>query len=264
MKLAWCTDIHLDQVDESTLTRFLTQGKALNADGVLIGGDIGESSDLEGALSYICSRLEVPVWFVLGNHDYYGGSFHAVDSRMSRLHKQGEQLSWLPMSGVVYLGKKTALFGHGGWGDAQIGSFDSSNVFLRDFTDIGDLNELSKGARNEYLRLRGRIAGQHIKGCFEQLSESVEQVILLTHVPPFAEACWSSGTIAPDDWLPFYTCKAVGDAILEAVGGSYKGKVQVLCGHTHGEGIVNVHPRVQVITGGAEFGNPKWQRLMTI
>jgi hypothetical protein len=183
---------------------------------------------------------------------------------MARLHSQGAGVSWLPKSGVVNLGNNTALLGHGGWGDAQLGLCDSSNVTLRDFTDIGDLAQLGRGARNEFLRLRGRAAGEHIRRCFNELDDSVEQVILLTHVPPFVGACWSEGGIAPDDWLPFYTCKAVGDAILEAVESGFDGNVMVLCGHTHGEGVVNVHPRVQVITGGSVFGHPKWQRLMTV
>jgi len=264
MKLAWCTDIHLDQVDDISLERFVKQGVALGADGILVGGGTGEAEDLEGALSYLQRGLGVPIWFVLGNHDYYGATFHSVDTRSRRLNSQGDMLNWLPEAGVVTLTGSTVLFGHGGWGDAQIGLSDSSNVSLRDFTDIGDLRDLSRGARNEYLRLRGRLAGEHIERCFDGLSESVEQVILLTHVPPFASACWTSGTIAPDDWLPFYTCKAVGDAILRAVESSYSGKVLVLCGHTHGEGIVEPHPRVQVITGGSVFGKPKWQRLMTV
>jgi predicted phosphohydrolase len=264
MKLAWCTDIHLDQVDEEALMMFVERGTAMKADGILIGGNIGESEDLEGAISHLFSRLSVPIWFVLGNHDYYGASFNSVETRMLRFHGQSDKLSWLPKSGVVSLGKETVLFGHGGWGDAQFGLCDSSNVALRDFDDIGDLSDLSRGARNEYLRLRGRLAGEHIKACFGKLNNSVREVILLTHVPPFVDACWSGGTIVPDDWLPFYTCKAVGDAILDAVTNTYSGKVQVLCGHTHGAGVVNVHPRVQVITGGAEFGKPTWQRLITV
>lgn len=37
------------------------------------------------------------------------------------------------------------------------------------------------------------------------------------HVPPFREASWHQGRISDDDWLPHFTCKAVGDVLREAM-----------------------------------------------
>jgi 3',5'-cyclic-AMP phosphodiesterase len=42
-------------------------------------------------------------------------------------------------------------------------------------------------------------------------------VVVLTHIPPFREACWHEGAISNDNWLPHCTCKAAGDAIAEAM-----------------------------------------------
>ena len=46
---------------------------------------------------------------------------------------------------------------------------------------------------------------------------SYGNIILLTHVPPFREACWHEGRISDDDFLPHFTCKAVGDMLIEVM-----------------------------------------------
>jgi Icc protein len=33
----------------------------------------------------------------------------------------------------------------------------------------------------------------------------------------------------------------------------------VLCGHTHGEGDINILPNLRVVTGGARYGAPIFQ-----
>lgn len=39
-------------------------------------------------------------------------------------------------------------------------------------------------------------------------------LLLVTHVPPFKEACWHEGRISDDDFLPHFTSQAVGDVLL--------------------------------------------------
>ena len=36
----------------------------------------------------------------------------------------------------------------------------------------------------------------------------------------------------------------------------------VACGHTHGEGHCEIRPNLEVFTGGAEYYNPKLQRVI--
>lgn len=38
----------------------------------------------------------------------------------------------------------------------------------------------------------------------------------------------------------------------------------VLCGHTHGAGETQVMPNLLAITGGAEYGRPKVQRVFGV
>lgn len=76
--------------------------------------------------------------------------------------------------------------------------------------------------------------------------------------------CWHQGQISDDDWLPHFTCKAVGDVLRGAMAGKPDRRLTVLCGHTHGEGMVLLMPNLRVLTGGAEYGQPKVQRVLEV
>jgi predicted phosphohydrolase len=99
---------------------------------VLIGGDIGEAPTFATYLEDVASALNLPIYFVLGNHDYYKGSIAAVRATARSLSQQSQLLTWLPDAGVVRLTEKTSLIGHGGWGDARAGYFLQSGVVLND------------------------------------------------------------------------------------------------------------------------------------
>ena len=89
-------------------------------------------------------------------------------------------------------------------------------------------------------------------------------MLLATHVPPFREACWHEGQISDGEWLPHFTCKAVGDAILEIMRPATGRQLTVYCGHTHSPGICQPLPNVTVYTGGAIYGQPKVQQVIEL
>ena len=89
-------------------------------------------------------------------------------------------------------------------------------------------------------------------------------VIVLTHVPPFREACWHRGRVSDDEWLPHFACRAVGEALVEAMAAHPECEMTVLCGHTHSAGEAQVLPNLRVLTGGAEYGRPEVQRVLTV
>ena len=77
MRLAWATDIHLDHATESARRRFC-QSVNEQADALVVTGDIAESHILGTALSALAEQTGRPVYFVLGNHDFYRGSVAAT------------------------------------------------------------------------------------------------------------------------------------------------------------------------------------------
>src|SRR5882672_254461 len=257
MKLAWATDIHLDFLDAAGIERFTSQLEKSGADAFLIGGDIAKAGSVERHLRSFEARLLKPIYFVLGNHDFYVGSIARVRSAMRALSSRSKLLKWMPQAGVVRLTPTTALVGHDGWGDARIGNVDGTPVRLNDFVMIEELSNLSRENRNARLRALGDEAAAHVRAVLPKALDGYQEVVFLTHVPPFKESCWHEGKISDDDWLPYFTCRAVGDALLEVMKARPDRSVTVLCGHTHGAGMAEPLPNLRVLTGGADYGAPR-------
>jgi Icc-related predicted phosphoesterase len=107
-------------------------------------------------------------------------------------------------------------------------------------------------------------ASAHLASILPEAMHGFKQVIVLTHVPPFREAAWHKGSISNDDFLPFFSCKAVGDVLIKAALQNPEKSIMVLCGHTHSAGVVQIAPNLLVKTGDAEYGAPKLNELMLI
>jgi Icc-related predicted phosphoesterase len=264
MKLAWLTDLHLNFVDPAVRTQLYTSIRDAGTDAVLLGGDIGEADSLTHFLEELLQGTGRPVYFVLGNHDYYGASIEFVRQRVATL---SDGMWWLPSCGPVYLTERTALVGHDGWADARFGDFFGSPVVLNDFVNIQDLAKCAMNKECLYHELQrlGDESAQFIEYALRIACTERERVILLTHVPPFREACWHEGRLSDDrDWLPHFTCKAMGDAILRVMESFPHRKLIVLCGHTHGSGVAQVAPNIVVKTGGAVYGSPQVQQILEL
>ena len=98
MRLAWLTDLHLNFVTPGHVDRLCRAVGVAGADAVLLGGDIGEAPDVEEQLEGLDGRLGLPVYFVLGNHDYYRGSTSRVRAGVEALCARAPRLHRLPAS----------------------------------------------------------------------------------------------------------------------------------------------------------------------
>jgi hypothetical protein len=105
----------------------------------------------------------------------------------------------------------------------------------------------------------GDESAQRIQPKLEEAARLRENVVVLLHVPPFREATWHEGQVSFDAWLPWFSCKAVGDVILSCAVSHPQTSFLVLCGHSHGAGVCSPLPNVKVLTAGAEYGKPKVQ-----
>ena len=76
--LTWLTDPHLDFLESDALETFISRVAAEESDGLIISGDIAESHTVLPILERFDQVLKTPVYFVLGNHDYYGSDIHSA------------------------------------------------------------------------------------------------------------------------------------------------------------------------------------------
>ena len=217
---------------------------------------MGEAPDLLGQLEGLDVRLGLPTYFVLGDHDLRRGSIARVRAEVRALCARVPGLHWLPGAGVVGLTPETALVGHDGWADGRFGDHERSDVFLNDDRLIEELAGLDGRERLLRLHALGDEAAAHLRAVLPEALARSRRVIVMTHVPPFREACWHRGQISDDDWLPHYACRAVGDALVEAMSEHPECEMTVLCGHTHSPGEAQILPNLVVLTGRTESGRP--------
>jgi hypothetical protein len=103
-----------------------------------------------------------------------------------------------------------------------------------------------------------------VRELLPQALEKYPQVIFATHVPPLRDACWHEGQISDHEWLPHFTCKAVGDVVLEIMRQWPDRQLTVYCGHTHSPGVCQPLPNLTIHTGAAKYGFPRVQEIVDL
>jgi Icc-related predicted phosphoesterase len=191
VRIGWLSDIHLNFLHRRRFIAFLRRLGEADADAWVISGDIGEADTVVAYLREMRVGLGTPIYFVLGNHDYYGASLRAVHERVRTA--QGEGLVWLTDAGVVWPQEGMALVGEGGWGDARLGDPWGSEVELNDFRFIEDLKGLGRTQLIRKLNRLGDACAQRLRPKLREAAVRATSVLLVTHVPPFADAAWYEG-----------------------------------------------------------------------
>lgn len=255
MRLGWLTDPHFNFVNLSVWDEFATGLVASKLDGLLITGDISEAEDFDWQIQRLSNSIAVPIYFVLGNHDFYHGSLSDVRKKANRLSENS--IHYLQDSGPHTLDDSWALCGVDGWADGRVGDYFRSSVRMHDFQLIEDLRDLDGQLRLRRLRREGTLAAVKLYEQLDRAVKSAANVVVATHVPPFRESCWYNGMHSDDDWAPFFVCGAVG-WMLKRFSLLYPDhRFLVLCGHTHHAGKSQLARNVWTWTGAAEYGNPQ-------
>jgi 3',5'-cyclic-AMP phosphodiesterase len=263
MRLAWITDIHLNFLTPFQVDKFLGSVAGADVDGVIISGDIAESQNLIFYLKRMESRLQKPIYFVLGNHDFYNGSIAAVRSMVTGLSRESKWLRWLTAAGVIELTPEVGLVGHDSWADGRFGDYDSSPLMLTDYVLIPDLALLDKEQRLYKLNALGEEAANYFRDVLPRAFERYSQVLLVTHAPPFRELAWYDWQPhSADIFLPHFSCKAVGEALTEIMAQYPRQKLTVLCGHVHMRGRFEARDNLLALCGDAKYGAPKIEDIL--
>lgn len=233
-------------------------------DGIVITGDISEADDVTFQLIRLAESLAIPIYFVLGNHDFYQRSIAETRRQVVELCRGMPLLDYLTDRRPIELDEGTFLVGDDGWGDATQGDFDRSPVRLNDFRLIDDFLHAEPVSWQGLLVEQGRRSAERIREKLDSVPDSARHVIVATHVPPFREACWYQGQTTDDLWAPFFVCGAVGEALREASERRPRCQFRVLCGHTHHRGTAQLAENLIVHTGAAEYGVPGVEATLVV
>lgn len=277
-KFAWCTDIHLDFIDGPNETgrvheEFARPLSNSGVDGVFLTGDISLANDIVRHLRILDSVVDKPIYFVLGNHDFYGGSFERVRGEVVSLCKDSKNLRYLTNERHVSLTENTAVVGHDGWYDAYWGDVARSNIVMTDWHKIEDyvnagstglpwarllpLANFSIGNIVSISRKASFEAAEHVREVASAAARDHRIVIVLTHVPPFPQVHRHNGKSGSAAAMPWYTSKLMGDALTDVAAANPQTRFEVFCGHTHGQFDDQIEENLFCHVGGAEYGNPR-------
>ena len=144
MKLLWLTDTHLDHANALTCQAFYEKLRLAVYDAAIITGDISTSRTLAthlGELARACAPRKV--YFLLGNHDFYGGSFAEVDRIAADCCRKHFNLQHLGHGERIRLGPTTVLIGHRGWADGRAYGGKRTSQRFPDQDGIRDLRYCS-------------------------------------------------------------------------------------------------------------------------
>jgi 3',5'-cyclic AMP phosphodiesterase CpdA len=265
LKLIWVTDIHLNFLDADGVEGFFDLVLGARPDAVLVGGDISVAATVGPYLTRLAEWVRRPVYFVLGNHDFWGSGVTEMQGAMRELSQRERWLTWLGGANEpVALSERVGLIGHDGWYDGRCGDYAGSAVKLNDFVRMSDFAYKGKQERLEIMQALSQEAADHFRRLLPVACARFEEVLLLTHVPPFREAAWYEGRVSSDDWLPFMSCQAAGEVLREVMEAHPGQRLTVLCGHTHGGGLLEVLPNLLVKTGPAVYGQPELQEPLVV
>ena len=302
-KLIWCSDIHLNfvgggkSVCAEALTEFYTALRETEGDAVLITGDIAESHNIVDTLKQMEQTVGKPIYFVLGNHDFYGSSVAAVRKSVKNI---GADIHYIPAK-AIELSASTTLIGVDAWGDCRNGDYERSRITMSDWLYIKDLNQgyihgmqplkeaiqklADADARALARQIRAALKVQTgCKNCQETghmghcagLGKYVvctecngtgkikryNNIIIATHVPPFKEACMYAGRKSTSDGLCFWSSQILGTTIKPIVQKHPDVNFTWLCGHTHSGVKFQAGVNLVVKVAQAEYYYPEMAEVI--
>ncbi len=272
--LDWITDPHLDHLrSKEALISFIKELHKRESDALLITGDIAESHTIKDYLGILSGAYQRPIYFVLGNHDYYGGWIEATQRGVQDVCKSVPSgiLNWMPDTGCVSLTPDVFLVGHGGLYDAQEGGGVGIDMVMTDLYFPKGIYDLAIALRQgthylfEALQNLANSCAEHIEHSIQEaLQAKAKKVIVLTHVPPFLEASYFRGQPCELRMRPWYVNRTLGDKLL-AISKKYSNvDFIVLAGHTHGKRSVSMRHNLHVHVGSSRYGyNPRYAILDT-
>ncbi len=262
MQYAWITDPHFDLISLIELVRF---GEKLNNfDGILISGDISDAGHVTEHLTFLSKFCAKPIYFTLGNHDFYNSDFLTVKKNIDNLVSDRPNLNYLSHSDIIEISPGTALIGHDGWYGADWVEPLTSLVFSWDWFFIHDFKKLlDNEQRLQKVKDLTVQAAEIIEARLKKAIEKYSTVFLLTHIPPWPDLT-SGWKLLDRFWTPYNSSKCISDKIKNVMDQNPNKQLIILSGHTHIERKVKISPNIELRVGGVQTGKTQIQEVFTI
>lgn len=266
-KYAWCTDIHLDHVSEESVISFAKYVASCDCDGLFVTGDISTSHNIIYELRLLEREFQRPIYYVLGNHDYWGSSVTHVRTSLDEAFKSSLYLKYLTSLKYLSLSTKTAVVGHDGWYDAVNGNWKASRFEMLDWSYISDFTQI-RGNKAKIVERCQKLASEsvsHIRlGIEAAIQDGYKNIVVLTHVPPWAQSHIHEGKIGSDSAQPWFTSWVLGDFLENIAIAHNDCTFTVFAGHTHGKFKGKIRDNLMCYVGYSRYGSPELQDIIEL
>jgi len=261
-RLGWASDLHWDFANPDRRLQFSASVVDAQLSALVVTGDIATRRRLPAALDAL-DQLGIPVYFTTGNHDYYTGSFAVVDDELRKMCAQSRHLTRLGSGEIIRLTSTAVLVGHGGWADGQAGLGINTTITTNDSWLIKDL-ALPKIQLFEETKKLGEASASYLTTILPSAARQARHVLIATHVPPFASACFHAGKPAAAEYLPHYVNQAMGEALIRVARDNPLVTFEILAGHTHERCCIHMAANLKVRVSAAEPCHPQLESILEL
>jgi len=261
----WLSDLHLDKASNPQIDHLLAHISATSADCFFVTGDISKARSLTDHLRLLATACRPrPIFFVTGNHDYYGGFFAHVDAGIGSLCGAVENLHFLNGQQIIPLNRHTCLIGDRGWPDARTGYGIHSCLRSPDHSAINDFRGFTRQQSMIRMQELGRESANRIRKVLPLALTRFRHAILLTHTPPFPEAVRYNDAPCGPLHLPHYVNLSAGLAIRGIAKAFPSCRITILAGHSHSSSITHIGTNICVRVAHARTGRSGPQELLRL
>lgn len=260
--ILWTSDLHLDHASAAVRAELRNRLRDATGDAVVVSGDTSVAPRLTADLEFLADAAARPVYFVLGNHDHYGGSVAGVRDAVLALAKRRPEIQWLPPAGVVALDPAIALVGVDGWADGRLGDPLATPFVLNDDRLISEIaTPQTRAGKLIVKRALADADAYRLEVLIRRAVTTARQIVIATHVPPFVAGLPQTGRLAHPGWQPLLICGATGNVIRQAAIDHPDCNFLVLCGHTHARVEAQIVTNLRCLVAGARYGEPGLQTI---
>ncbi len=260
MKYLLGSDLHLDHLNDEELSEFIERVKKECDDPdavLLLTGDISQQRVLWEHLDKVAQASRGRMLYVLGNHDFWGGSFASANAALRPHSLEGGHAVFMDMVDRVQLEDDLCVVGDSGWYDGRNGLQGNPQFIMNDWYFISEYRgNQSKTERQMSAMIADARAATLEKKLRAACEAGNNRVVVLTHVPPWVEACRHLGAPSDTYALPWFSSRVIADVIDQVAKEYFHVKFEVLCGHTHDRFQYRRDDNLNVFVSGAAYGAP--------
>ncbi|MDO5522099.1 MAG: metallophosphoesterase [bacterium] len=226
MKVAIISDVHIDinknhKVTEAVIDRCKKEGAEL----LLIAGDISEEAEATiAAVKSLKEALQIPVYYVPGNHDMWNK--HDPSKTTEDIYKRYQEDENCLTSGAKQITEDTTLIGDIAWFDY---SFGNGRYSTKEFDQMTHMERTWQDKKyNDWSKDNQAKSEEFISKLEEQLKAcTTKNKIVMTHMVPIEEF-----TVQGANELWYYFNAFIGTKKLHELYQKY-GVQYGICGHIH-------------------------------